>query len=363
MTQVNELFIEIFSWLNGPQKLDAYDLFVKDLMRPDVKQWDVVKVNRVFGREEAKTILSTPLVEDVVEDRLIWQEEQSGVYSVKSGYRLWRRLQSNIHHYGTEGKWSNLWSILAPPRAKHLLWRICRDCLPTRSKLQQHHVQCPTLCPWCELEDEDEWHVFFGCCSTSQSWRAAGLSSIIESRLHTFRDAKSLIFDVCSREDRRDAGRFAVCLEMLWRSRNNVVWQDTREDPMRVGLQAYQNWYDWFLAREKQNPSGPNSNSEIWVPPAVNQVKCNVDAAFNKVSDTTNRGWCFRDHVGRFITGGVAWDVGSLSVIEAEATALKEAIQHAISLQLSHVIFESDCQIHPIFGSTKIYIVALDDKN
>src|SRR3954469_7864055 len=91
----------------------------------------------------------------------------------------------------------------------------------SRINLLQHHVQCSSLCPWCDIEEEDEWHVFFGCISTSQSWRAAGLSAVIDSRIHSFHDAKSLIFDVCSREDCRDAGRFAMVLESLWRSRNN----------------------------------------------------------------------------------------------------------------------------------------------
>ncbi|XP_058734150.1 uncharacterized protein LOC131605869 [Vicia villosa] len=258
-------------WINGPQKQGVYDLFVKDLMRPDIKQWDVGKVLQVFGRKDADSILKIPLVEEVVVDRLTWQEEQSGEYCVKSGYRLWRRMQNNIRPYGTEGNWNHLWSILAPPRAKHLLWRICRDCLPTRSKLQQFHVQCPVLCPWCELEDEDDWHVFFGCPSTSQSW--------------------------------------------------------------------------WAAARDNRSSPVDTSSSEVWVPPMVNRIKCNVDAAFNTTCGTSNRGWCFRDHMGSFITGGVAWDVGALSVIKAEATALKEAIQNAISLHFSHVTFESDCQI------------------
>jgi hypothetical protein len=27
--------------------------------------------------------------------------------------------------------WSSVWKIRVPPRVKHLLWWICRDCLPT----------------------------------------------------------------------------------------------------------------------------------------------------------------------------------------------------------------------------------------
>ncbi|XP_058775997.1 uncharacterized protein LOC131650303 [Vicia villosa] len=222
-----------------------------------------------------------------------------------------------------------------------------RRCQRSRSytTLQHHHVPCPSLCPWCDCEDEDDWHVFFGCASTSQSWWAAGLSSLIDSRLQSFHDAKSLIFDVCSREDRRDAGRFAVMLEVLWRSRNNVVWQDVREDAIRIGLQAYHNWYDWFIAIEEHAMGDNNNNLVAWSPPMINQLKCNVDAGFNNVRGTTNRGWCFRDHLGRFIRAGVAWGVGLFSVHEAEAMALKEAIQHAISSHFSYVVFESDCQL------------------
>ncbi|XP_058742176.1 uncharacterized protein LOC131614632 [Vicia villosa] len=319
---------------------------VKDLLLPNIKQWDVGKVKLLFDHVVAETILRVPLVEEVVEDRLVWQEERNGEYSVKSGYRLWRGVQSSNRCNDREGNWKNVWNILAPSRAKHLLWRICRGCLPTRTNLQQHHVQCSSICPWCDIEEEDEWHVFFGCISTSQSWRAAGLSALIDSRIHSFHDAKSLIFDVCSREDRRDAGRFAMVLESLWRSRNNVVWQDDREDAIRIGLQAYHNWYDWFLARKDHNGCTTNNFPLTWIPPLVDQVKCNVDASFNNNVVTTNRGWCFRDHLGRFIRAGSAWDLGLYSVFEAEATALKEAIQDAISLQFSHVSFESDCQFY-----------------
>jgi hypothetical protein len=36
------------------------------------------------------------------------------------------------------------------------LWRICKGCLPTRTRLQERYVQCPVNCPLCESEDEDD---------------------------------------------------------------------------------------------------------------------------------------------------------------------------------------------------------------
>ncbi|PNX62713.1 ribonuclease H [Trifolium pratense] len=53
---------------------------------------------------------------------------------------------------GAQGDWKSLWKIRAPPKAKHLLWRICRECLPTKVRLRRHYVQFPTICQLCEEE-------------------------------------------------------------------------------------------------------------------------------------------------------------------------------------------------------------------
>ncbi|XP_058774507.1 uncharacterized protein LOC131648802 [Vicia villosa] len=201
------------------------------------------------------------------------------------------------------------------------------------------------MCQTCEREDEEDWHVFFECITTINCWRDAGLSSIIEPRLHTLSDAKSLILDICNKEDKRDAGRFAVMMEVLWKNCNNVVWNNDRGDIPRLGLQAYFNWHDWFAAREVQNISISDPSPLTWIPPAVGWIKCNMDVGFTSSHNSTNRGLCFRNSIGSFITAGVAWDVGTMSIVKAEALALKEAMQHAISLNMECVIFESDSQV------------------
>jgi hypothetical protein len=86
---------------------------------------------------------------------------------------------------------------------------------------RQHYVQCPSICQLCEDEVEDDWHVMFGCEESEQSWAAAGLSTVIESRLSRFNEAKALIHDICHNEEREVAGRFAVMIWMLWSNRND----------------------------------------------------------------------------------------------------------------------------------------------
>ncbi|XP_058725481.1 uncharacterized protein LOC131596755 [Vicia villosa] len=128
-----------------------------------------------------------------------------------------------------------------------------------------------------------------------------------------------------SREDRTDAGRFAVMVDEIWKNRNNIVWNDTREEATKIGFLAYFNWHDWFLARDGDRVQGPPPPS-AWSAPNEGKLKYNVDAGYNNSLGSTKRGWCVRNNVGNFIVAGVAWDYGILPTIVAEAMALKKAI-------------------------------------
>ncbi|CAJ2666010.1 unnamed protein product [Trifolium pratense] len=39
--------------------------------------------------------------------------------------------QGNYHVDINQEQWKDIWKVHAPPKTKHLLWRICKDCLPT----------------------------------------------------------------------------------------------------------------------------------------------------------------------------------------------------------------------------------------
>jgi hypothetical protein len=108
--------------------------------------------------------------------------------------------------------WKELWQIRAPPKTKHLIWRICRDCLPTRMQLRQHHVQCPATCELCSGAVEDTWHVLFECEESKNCWMAAGLQTVIAARLQEYDNARDVIFYICSKESKEIAGRIAMMI-------------------------------------------------------------------------------------------------------------------------------------------------------
>ncbi|XP_058741502.1 uncharacterized protein LOC131613882 [Vicia villosa] len=221
---------------------------IKIMQEPWIRGSSEEVVRDLFDAADSEKILKVPLLEEVRQDMLIWKEEQYGIYSVKIGYNLWYQAVKSNKEVGGSENWGSIWNIKAPPRVKHLLWRICVGCLPTR-----------------------------------------------------FQDIKSLLLDICSKEDKEVSGRLAVMIYVIWKNRNDYVWQNEKEDATTLGVKAIQIWNDW--------------------------------------------GWCVRNHLGNFIYAGTSLDPGTLPVFEAEALPLKEAILGAISSHLEFVSFESDSQI------------------
>jgi hypothetical protein len=122
-------------WVSSPQKEEVYDMTVNQLLVEGEKRWDVQKVKYLFNDEMVEKILSMNICQDVREDKLIWEGEKNGLYTVRAGYRsimseVWNKRSRNLNT-----NWSAIWNINAPPKTKHLIWRVCKGGIPTRNYL------------------------------------------------------------------------------------------------------------------------------------------------------------------------------------------------------------------------------------
>jgi hypothetical protein len=70
--------------MQSPQDQGVYDMYINQLMLPNGKVWDSDKIKMIFPLNVVNTIPTVPLFDDVVEDKLIWQDDIHGNYSVKS---------------------------------------------------------------------------------------------------------------------------------------------------------------------------------------------------------------------------------------------------------------------------------------
>ncbi|GAU32086.1 hypothetical protein TSUD_53540 [Trifolium subterraneum] len=267
----------------------------------------------------AEKILETPFVSSVREDKVVWEEERDECYSVKSGYKLAMRYIIGSDKYHVVGNWNGIWKAQAPHKARHLLWRLCRGCLPTRARLLERRVECTLNCSVCDEEIEDELHIFFRCAVARDSWSAAGLSSVLHNATYHQTNAMDRIFAVCSNESSDTVGRVAMLLWSIWHNlhklQSNNVSRTTEADLVR------------------------------WEKPALDWVKCNVDAAFVSGSGRTSVGLCFRDNSGHFMAGMTQWQQTMISSVEGEACALLLAMEEARHRGLDRVQFESDSKV------------------
>jgi hypothetical protein len=155
-------------WVQSPQVQGAYTITVNELMLPNIRAWDKNKIMSLFPMDVVNRIVDIPLIDVIEEDKLIWVDSVNGQYSVKSGYNMLINVLGRKDSMFSEDEWTSLWKIHAPPKAKHLLWRICKNCLPTRSQLQEKCVPCQVNCPLCDSNMEDDCHFLVSCTAAKQ---------------------------------------------------------------------------------------------------------------------------------------------------------------------------------------------------
>ncbi|GAU41340.1 hypothetical protein TSUD_179530 [Trifolium subterraneum] len=104
--------------------------------------------------------------------------------------------------------------------------------------------KCNLNCPVCDVEIEDELHIFFGCVVARDSWCVAGLSSVLHNAAYQQSNAMDRIFAMCSNESSDKVGRVAMLLWSIWHNRNDKLWNDNVQTPRQIGRYAFDAWND-----------------------------------------------------------------------------------------------------------------------
>ncbi|XP_045802334.1 uncharacterized protein LOC123895912 [Trifolium pratense] len=338
------------------------DLHTFNLAMIAKQGWNIMtKPNTLLAKLYKADIFRTPLFLSqnwviilAMLGEIIWIDNTHGQYSFNSGYKLLLNVTGKVDIGSQQEDWHSLWTILAPRKTKHLLWRISKGCLPTRMRLQERRVPCPLLCPLCNHQNEDDWHVLFGCDASIQARQAAGIVQFLEPFLLQASSAKDAIHAICSTNDKQATGLFAALAWVLWNNRNSEVWNDSHESGRTLGFKARHMWEDWLTVQQLQHDTEAantqhdrRNNTQQqqalrWQKPAVGWYKCNVDAGFHKALNKTSFGWCLRDDRGSFVMAATAWLEGNCSIVEGESIALLEALRTLEQRGLSHVVIETD---------------------
>ncbi|CAN1167475.1 Uncharacterized mitochondrial protein AtMg00310 [Linum perenne] len=110
---------------------------VSDYILNPQRIWNVQKLHTVSPEVVVRQIQLIPLGPEGYSDRLIWHFESSGKYSVRSCYRLLlnNRVPNQPVDQSARKFWKWLWQLDLPPKTRFFVWRICRNAIPTKTRL------------------------------------------------------------------------------------------------------------------------------------------------------------------------------------------------------------------------------------
>lgn len=79
-----------------------------------------------------------------VADCLFWPHTQKGDYTCKSGYPFLKE-ENDFDAPGSpvdcdKDLWREIWSLYVPNKVKNLVWRACRESLPSKANLVRQTI-------------------------------------------------------------------------------------------------------------------------------------------------------------------------------------------------------------------------------
>lgn len=239
------------------------------------------------------------------------------------------------------------------PKIKHFLWRLLSKALATTERLTSRGMSIDPICPRCRRENETINHALFTCPSSTMIWR---LSNIFSSRPHTMsEDIEENISNFLNLFQLNHMTEVQKLLPFwllwrIWKSRNNLVFNNYRESVSKIVTQARAETKEWIENTRKQGRSSqaqprPTSVTGLWTAPTQPYVKCNFDAGFNLHHLQATWGWIIRDYRGFSQSWGALVLDNVRTPLEAEAKALLAAVQQSWLRGYTNVIFEGDCEI------------------
>lgn len=88
---------------------------VSSLMEVSAHRWDDQILHDLFNDRDRQLIQSIPLNQSAQDDVLIWQKEVSGLYTVKSAYKLIQEQKGNWIEQEANLFWKHFWKLKVPP--------------------------------------------------------------------------------------------------------------------------------------------------------------------------------------------------------------------------------------------------------
>ncbi|KAK8369074.1 hypothetical protein V6Z12_A01G087500 [Gossypium hirsutum] len=269
--------------------------WVSDLILLNLNRWhrDIIYSN--FAKEEADKIVSIPIPTTRQLDKVVWFNDKSGTYSVKSGYKILLN-QSNVN-VNEKKQFKQIWSLTCPSKVHILIRLICND-------------RCPRYRQFCK----SSIHAVRDCMTPAQVWS----------------------------NNRKE--EIAIAIWALWFSRNRYAYENKLQSAEKLvtfitGFALEHR--DCALILKHPKPR----SIVVWMPPPQGWVKINVDAGIFAVNNRAVLRFIIRNDEGFVMGLGFKGHNLVHSVVIAEAIAVLHRLQFVLDMGFSKVVLESNSKL------------------
>ncbi|KAA3468379.1 reverse transcriptase [Gossypium australe] len=274
-------------WLPGPgnsrllvQDISTQWTTVNHLMDDHSFTWKEDIIHRIADHDQARRILKIPLPQTNVDDTLVWRHDNTGEYTVKSGYRVLLSGSTRLttHILTLVGHYNNFYKTL---------WEL-----------------------QVELSNDN----------------SDGKDNLVS------------MFVTTSAENRRV---LTITFWALWFTRNKLIHEGRKFSIQDILCFIQRYAWELKLNGAKNSLSLPTT-TVFWHPPPLGVIKLNFDASFNKDPNSSIAAVIARNDKGLVMGVCVYQYVDIVDAFVAEARACERALLFAIDMGFRKIILEGD---------------------
>ena len=322
------------------------DWHVSELIDPDLKWWRRDLILAHFHKDDAEAILRLPLSYRHVPNAIVWLHNKKGVYSVKSGYHVARRVfktedwvESSAGPIGCQ-VWPKLWKLHVPNKIKVFVCRACHNILPTCENLWRSKIVEKDGCVLCSRETETGVHALWECAIAKDVWSGSMIK--IQKCSQGQQVVLHLFQELLGKLSTAEFELFVVQAWIIWNQRNTVVFGGKLKDPKWLNKRAKEFLDEFHQAQgQLRIPVSPPGDS-VWHPPLDSSFKLNFDAAVFSELNCLGVGAMIRNEKGKVMAAMSARGPHVIDSIAAEVIACRRALEFACEAGFTDLVVEGD---------------------
>ena len=338
-------------------------VYVSELIDAATKAWDHQKVHEHLQPPDAELILKIPLSTRNIADSWAWHYERSGLFTVRSAYRLlvdtkrrredWLEGRPNTSDVSaTQGQWKKLWRVKVPSVVRHFAWRLAKNSVPTESVRHHRKMTDEALCPICNGA-EDSWRQALVDCNMPKCVWALMDDQLVEHMVACKNDdARLWLMELMETTREEEFVRILVTLWSIWWAHRKAIHEQEFQSPLSTFCFVEKYLGDLLLLSGRAAPNNTvctateanvGRRKRTWKQPRQGHMKVMVDAA---VARSGHKGSCAaicRDEDGHFLGASSVVVLGQVDPEILEAMAFSEGLDLSSDLYLQRVHVSTDC--------------------